>query len=83
MAADPVSLVSHFDRLQFYNFEDDCKIAALGGLHLLLSKIPRKNRAVFETVKDKDIKEQIRTNYITSVREWFEGKDEKLEGVPF
>jgi hypothetical protein len=83
VAADPVSLVSYFDRLQFYNFEDDGKIAALGGLQLLFSKITRKNREVFETVKDKDIKEQIRANYITSVREWFEGKDERLEEVPF
>lgn len=83
VAADPVNLVSYFDRLQFYNFEDDGKIAALGGLQLLFSKIPRKNRTVFETFKDKDIEAQIRTNYITSVREWFEGKDEGLEGVPF
>ena len=83
VAADPVSLVSYFDRIQFYNFEDYCKIAALGGLHLLLSKIPRKNRAVFEKFKDKDIEVQIRTNYITSVKEWFERKDKGLEGVPF
>lgn len=83
VAADPVSLVSYFDRLQFYNFEDDGKIASLGGLQLLFSKIPRKNRAMFETVKDKDIKDQIRNNYITSVREWFEGKDERLDEVPF
>lgn len=83
VAADPVSLVSYFDRLQFYNFEDDGKIASIGGLQLLFSKIPRKNRVVFETFKDKDIEEQVRNNYITSVREWFEGKDERLDEVPF
>ena len=83
VAADPVSLASYFDRIHFYNFEDDGKIASIGGLQLLFSKILRKNRAVYDNFKDKDIKEQVRNNYITSVREWFEGKDEGLEGVPF
>ena len=83
VAADPVSLASYFDRIHFYNFEDDGKIASIGGLQLLFSKIPRKNRAVFEEFKDKNLETQVRTEYITSVREWFEGKDEGLEGVPF
>lgn len=83
VADDPVSLVSYFDRLKFYNFEDDGKIASIGGLQLLFSKIPRKNRAVFEKFKDIDLEAQVRTQYITSVKEWFEGKDGGLEGVPF
>ena len=83
VAADPVSLASYFDRIHFYNFEDDGKIASIGGLQLLFSKIPRKNRAVFEEFKDNNLETQVRTEYITSVREWFEGKDEGLEGVPF
>ena len=83
VAADPVSLASYFDRIHFYNFEDDGKIASIGGLQLLFSKIPRKNRAVFEEFKDNNLETQVRTEYITSVREWFEGKDEGLEGVRF
>ncbi|MDD5434572.1 MAG: hypothetical protein PH343_04005, partial [Nitrospira sp.] len=83
VAADPVSLVSYFDRLKFYNFEDDGKIASIGGLQLLFSKIPRKNRVLFEMFKDKDLEAQVRNQYITSVKEWFEGKDTEIEGVPF
>ena len=79
---DPLELVSHFDRLQFYNFEDDGKIASMGGLQLLMSKIPRKNRAVFEKFKDKDLEEQVRNNYITSVTEWLNG-NERSNDVPF
>lgn len=81
---DPLGLVSYFDRLQFYNFEDDGKIASLGGLQSLMSKIPRKNRAVFEKFKDKDLGDQVRNNYLTSVKEWFESNNDKnFEEVPF
>ncbi len=80
---NPPGLVSYFDRLQFYNFEDDGKIAALGGLQYLMSKIPRKTRAVFERFKDKDLEGQVRNNYISSVKEWFDGKNNELSEVPF
>lgn len=81
---DPLGLVSYFDRLQFYNFEDDGKIASLGGLQSLMSKIPRKNRTLFEKFKDKDLADQVRNNYLTSVTGWFESRnDTGLEDVPF
>ena len=47
-----------------------------------MSKIPRKNRAVFEKFKDKDLEEQVRNNYITSVTEWLNG-NERSNDVPF
>jgi hypothetical protein len=80
---DPVGLVSYFDRIQFYNFEDDEKIASMGGLQLLMSKIPRKKRIEFEKFRDKDLESHIRNNYITSVKDWVDGKNDRLADVPF
>ena len=80
---DPVGLVSYFDRLQFYDMKDDEKIASMGGLQRLMSRIPRKYRVEYESFKNKGIEAQIRNNYVSSVKEWFEGKDDGLDGVPF
>ena len=78
------SLVSYFDRLKFYNFEDDSKIASIMPLQLLLSKIPRKARAQFDQFRDTELDRRIRENFTTTSRAWFEGSDEQdTDEVPF
>ncbi|MBU6392311.1 MAG: hypothetical protein KGQ83_08735 [Planctomycetes bacterium] len=81
---DPVSLVSHFDRLRFYNFEDDEKIASVGGLQMLMSKINRKFRGELNKFRASELETMVKHNYIDSVKEWFEKeKDAALEEIPF
>ncbi len=79
---NPVGLASYFDKLQFYDMKDDEKIASMGGLQRLMSRIPRKYRVEYETFRNEEIQAQIRNNYISSVKEWFEGDDGR-DGVPF
>ena len=71
IANDPVALVSHFDRLKFYNFEDDGKIANMGGLQLLMSKVSRKHRQALEKFRDHDLDALVRQNFTVAVSKWF------------
>lgn len=79
---DPISLASYFDKLRFYNFEDDDKIASLGGLQFLFSQMRREKRTALEKFKDTDLEALVKANYISSIREWF-GMDTALEEIPF
>jgi hypothetical protein len=85
VVADPVSLVSNFDRLRFYDFEDDEKIGSMvGGLQFLMTKINRKLRVNMDNFRSQKLETTIKENYITSVKEWFEKeKDSALEEIPF
>ena len=82
---DPVSLVSHFDRIRFYDFEDKEKIGSMvGGLQFLMTKIKRKFRGNLDKFRSKELETLIKETYITSVKEWFEKeKDSTLEEIPF
>jgi len=78
------NLVTYFDRIKFYNFEDDGKIASIFGLQLLMSKIPRKIRSTFERFRDSGLERLIRENFTASLKAWFEGKNEAdMDEVPF
>jgi hypothetical protein len=80
---DPVSLVSNFDRIRFYDFEDKEKIGSMaGGLYFLMTKINRKLRSTLDKFRSQELETMIKENYITSVKEWF-GKEKGLEEVPF
>ncbi len=78
----PLGLVSYFDRLKFYNLEDDDKIASMGGLQRLMSRIPRKYRAEYDKYKDKELEALVRDNFIKSLKAWLKAGD-GLDGVPF
>lgn len=83
---DPCALVDHFDKINFYDFEADETIAAMGGLQILLSRIPRKHRKEFERFKSDDLKKTLRDNFITSLKEWFDGDSEENKedsDIPF
>ena len=82
---NPVSLVSHFDRIRFYDFEDKEKIGSMvGGLQFLMTKINRKLRGNLDKFRSKELETLIKETYITSVKEWFEKeKDSALEEIPF
>lgn len=82
---NPVSLVSNFDRVRLYNFEDDEKISAMvGGLQFLMTKINRKLRRDLDRFRAHELETLVKNNYIDSVKEWFEKeKDSPLEEIPF
>ncbi|MBM4055307.1 MAG: replication initiation factor domain-containing protein [Planctomycetes bacterium] len=75
---DPSTLVKHFERLQFYNFEDEERLFAIGGLQLLFPKINRKFRKDLEKYRAEDLEKMIKEDYTGSVKEWFGGDD-----IPF
>jgi len=74
IADDPKQLVSNFDRFKFYNFEDDENINRMGGFQLLMSKIRREHRKLFEKYKDKEIERLIKQNFNSSINQWFKKK---------
>lgn len=83
---DPFALVDYFDKINFYDFEADEALAAMGGLQILLSRIPRKHRKEFERFRSDALKEMLRENFITSLKEWFDGSSEenkKDSDIPF
>jgi len=79
---DFLGLVSYFDRIKFYSLEDDDKIASMGGLQRLMSRIPRKYRAEYDENKDKELESLVRDNFIKSMKAWIEEGDGSA-GVPF
>ena len=81
---DPAALASHFDRFRFYNFEDEGKIASLGGLQFLMSQMRREKKAAFERYKDSDLEILVKESFISSVASWFKGaKSKDYDEVPF
>lgn len=82
---DPVSLVSHFDRIRFYDFEDKEKIGSMaGGLYFLMTKINRKLRTKLDDFRSQDLEMMMKGNYIESVQEWFQRKESiNVEKIPF
>lgn len=82
---DPASLVSHFDRIRFYDFEDKEKIGSMvGGLYFLMTKINRKLRGNLDIFRSQELETMIKENYIASAKEWFQGKESLyLEEIPF
>ncbi|MFO0792625.1 MAG: hypothetical protein U0586_01030 [Candidatus Brocadiaceae bacterium] len=82
---DPVSLVSNFDRIRFYDFEDKEKIGSMvGGLYFLMTKINRKLRGTLDKFRSQELETMIKENYIASVKKWFEVKSNPgIEEVPF
>lgn len=81
VADDPASLVSYFDKIEFYNFEDNGIIAGMGGLQILMSKVRREHRKAFETFKDEVLRGLLRDNFIKSITEFFEA--ETYDNIPF
>jgi len=82
---DPVSLVSHFDRIRFYDFEDKEKIGSMaGGLYFLMTKIHRKLRTKLDEFRSQELETMMKENYIESVQEWFQRKESvNVEKIPF
>ncbi len=72
---NPKELVSYFDRFKFYNFENDESINRMGGFQLLMSKIRREHRKSFEKYKDENLEQQIKKNFKSSIRKWFQPKE--------
>jgi hypothetical protein len=71
---NPSSLVNYFDRLEFFNFEDEDALSAVGGLQMLIRNTRREFRGALEEFKDKSIKQRIRDDYLKGVATWFENK---------
>lgn len=83
---DPCALVDYFDKINFYDFEADETITAMGGLQILLSRIPRKHKKEFERFKSDALKEMLRENFITSLNKWFDVDSERNKedsDIPF
>lgn len=83
---DPCALVDYFDKINFYDFEADETITAMGGLQILLSRIPRKHKKEFERFKSDALKEMLRENFITSLKKWFDVDSERNKedsDIPF
>ncbi len=84
IANNPLELASHFDRLKFYNFEDDGKIASMGGLQLLMSKVSRKHRQALEKYRDHDLEALVRQNFIDGLSQWFGiGEPTTVDNIQF
>ena len=84
LAKAPGYLVSYLEKLEFYDFEDDDNIAAVGGLQLLLRNTRREFRKGLDGFKDKALKQLIRENSLVGVRTWFNGESRIInEDVPF
>ncbi len=83
LAKNPASLVSYFERLDFFNLEDDQSISAVGGLQLLLRNTRREFRKGLDEFTDKTIKQLIRENYLAGVATWFDNKSRIIDDIPF
>ena len=81
---DPASLVSYLERLDFFNFEDDQNMSAVGGLQMVMRNTRREFRKSLEEFTDVHIKELIREDYLSGVRAWFGNKPKLIANdVPF
>jgi len=84
VAKEPASLVSNFDKLEFFNFEDDENISGVGGLQVILRNTHRTFKKSLYEFKDERIKQLIRDDYLEGVKAWFNDKSRIInDDVPF
>ncbi|QPJ65375.1 MAG: hypothetical protein G3M78_08215 [Candidatus Nitrohelix vancouverensis] len=84
LAQSPASLVSYFDRLEFYDFEDDQNISSAGGLQMLLRNTRREFRKPLEQFKADTMKQMIRQTFLNGINQWFDsGEQAPDEDIPF
>jgi hypothetical protein len=83
LVKDPASLVSNFERLEFFNFEDDENISAVGGLQVLLRNTYRTFKKSLYEFKDERIKQLIKEDYLAGIATWFDNESRIIDDVPF
>jgi len=70
---DPISLSSYFDRLEFFDFQDN---TGTGVLQIVMKYVNRKFRAELEKYRDRELTRDIKERYALSVKEWFRPGEE-------
>ncbi len=75
-------LLSHFKKLDFYDFEDAEQIANVGGLHLLIKNVRREFRKKLEIFKSSQMEYEIENAFLTGFRSWM-APDPQINDVPF